>query len=39
VQVAERLTQRTLGGRTTAWLRAQEQKQQRPPEPAAIAGL
>jgi hydroxymethylglutaryl-CoA lyase len=27
VQIAERLTQRTLGGRTTAWLRMQEQKQ------------
>ena len=28
VQLAERLTQRTLGGRTTAWLRTQEQKAQ-----------
>ena len=29
VQVAERLTQRTLGGRTTAWLRTQELKASR----------
>jgi hydroxymethylglutaryl-CoA lyase len=35
VQVAERLTQRALGGRTTAWLRSQELKQQRLAEPPA----
>jgi hydroxymethylglutaryl-CoA lyase len=34
VKTAERLTQRSLGGRTTAWLRTQELKQQRPIEPA-----
>jgi hydroxymethylglutaryl-CoA lyase len=37
VKIAERLTQRALGGRTTAWLRSQELKQQPPPEPAAAA--
>ena len=35
VQVAERLTQRTLGGRTTAWLRMQELKAQQFAAPAA----
>ena len=29
VAIAERLTRRSLGGRTTAWLQSQEQKQQR----------
>ena len=37
VKIAERITQRTLGGRTTAWLRTQELKQS-PAEAAAAAG-
>jgi len=37
VRVAERITQRTLGGRTTAWLQAQELKQRQPEPAAAVA--
>ena len=39
IKLAERLTQRTLGGRTSAWLRTQELKQQQkaPESPTAPA--
>lgn len=37
VKIAERLTQRTLGGRTTAWLQAQEHEQPPLAQPATVS--